>query len=62
MHTQTKQRAGVNPYAYTKEIRTVSAKVDTETLRNIRELAVASDMTVSRLLGKAIEQYLSKHY
>jgi hypothetical protein len=52
----------INPDAYTQASRTVAAKVSTETLRAVRELAVANDITVSRLINKAVMEYVQKHY
>jgi predicted transcriptional regulator len=55
-------KALINPDAYTQASRTIAAKVDTETLRSLRELAVANDITVSRLINKAVTEYVKKHY
>ncbi|OYD78335.1 UNVERIFIED_ORG: hypothetical protein BDU10_3468 [Burkholderia sp. CF145] len=52
----------LNPKAYADESRTISARVTTETQRQMRELAVANDMSVSKLLVKVIESYVTKNY
>ena len=49
MTRNTKQLEAINPNPYADESRTIAARVSTETQRALRELAVANDISVSRL-------------
>ena len=62
MSRNTSKVKAINPNPYPDESRTISARVSTETQRALRELAVSNDISVSRLLVKAIDAYVSSHY
>lgn len=53
----------LNPNAYTGEAtRVITARVSVETQRQLRELSAANDISVSKLITKAVEALVAAHY